>query len=389
MRIGFATTDWAMKAHDPLTGRPSYGGSGWYRMGMVARHLRNQGIFEVFEGTLVFHRPSGTFGVREWPEHDPEAEDAPFQIDLDVIVMQRWMLASVAAESETARRAGQVVIQDVDDHFWALDPRNRAHHSTDPLKDRIENRDHYLRAVQAASLVTTSTPYLADALRRLGVKAPIEVVENRVDVQAFETSRPRLGEEPWDARPVVGWVGAIPWRSGDLEVLAGVLGPFLARHGLLAYHGGHLDVYDEDGQIDQTQTFAHQAQVNALRVRKRSMVPIFEYPDLFGPLDIGLVPLRDIPFNRAKSWIKGLEYAAAGVPFVASETPEYRRLALRYGIGRLAKRGREWTRHLAALLDDDVRAEEGAKNRDRVADLDIRLGIHEWRDLYLDALAKA
>lgn len=384
MRIGFASNDWAMKAVDPLTERPSYGGSGWYRCGLIARHLRELGDFEVFEGTLIFHRPSGTFGVREWPTHDFKAEDAPFQIDLDVIVLQRWMFASVAAETETARRAGQVVIQDVDDHFWALDPANRAHRATDPVADAIENRDHYLDAVKAASMVTTTTPYLADELVRVGVKAPIHVLENRVDVRAFEARAKAARSNP---RPVIGWVGAIPWRSGDLEVLKGILGPFLDRHDLFAYHGGDLWIEGEDGERDLSQTFAHKTGVNPDRVRTRPMVPIFDYPSLFDVLDIGLVPLRDVPFNRAKSWVKGLEYAASGVPFVASDLPEYRRLEKRFDIGRVASRARDWSRHLTALGDPLVRAEEASINLAAVELLDIRRGIADWRDVYLHALA--
>ena len=44
-------------------------------------------------------------------------------------------------------------------------------------------------------------------------------------------------------------------------------------------------------------------------------------------LDTGIVPLQRSRFNEAKSNLKGLEYAALGVPFVASPTAEYERLA--------------------------------------------------------------
>lgn len=377
MKIGFASADWAISAPDPETDRPSYGGAGWARCGIVAKFLRAQGL-DVVEGTLVFDRRAGVFGVREWPPMSTE-EDAILHADLDLIVLQRWMFASVAVESHTARANGQVVVQDVDDHFWALDPRNRAFSATDPRRNLIENRGHYLEALKSASAVTVSTPYLVQELHRLGVRVPIHVLENHVDTEAFRPARDTTLDAPM---PVVGWVGATPWRSGDVEVLKGILGPFLDRWGLKAYHGGHLE-------REGVSTFAEQAGLRADQVILEPMVPIHEYPDLFMGLEVGLVPLADHPFNRAKSWIKGLEYAAAGVPFVASPMPEYVRLHDLYGLGRLAWKPLQWKRHLGLLLDPEARVEEAEAVRQMVKPLDIREGINRWRDLYLELLANS
>lgn len=385
MKVGFATADWAVSG----PGRPTYGGSGWARMGLPARHLAEAGM-DVVEGTLVWSDQVGQFLVRTWPEEGQDEKDpALFQI-VDLIVLQRWMFASVAVETETAKRNGQVVVNDVDDHFWALDSRNRAAWSTDPTRNPIENRDLYLRAVKASSVVTTSTPYLADELRRLGVRCPIHVLENHVDLAAYEdvweANRARAARVlqglPYRYVPAVGWVGATPWRSGDLETMKGILGPFIERHDLTAYHGGHLD-------REGVETFAAQAGIEAKRMMTRPMVPIQEYPSLFRDLDVGLVPLRDVPFNRAKSWIKGIEYAAAGVPFVAADLPEYARLVARHGIGRLADRTKDWHRQMARLLDPGERLDEIMANHAAVKALDIRQGIGQWAGLYLDLLANA
>ena len=91
------------------------------------------------------------------------------------------------------------------------------------------------------------------------------------------------------------------------------------------------------------------------------MAPISMYPELFKPIDIGIVPLNDIPFNHAKSYIKGLEYAAAGIPFISSYSPEYQYLADN-GIGRIANNQEEWERHLGDLLDANTRIAEIKSN---------------------------
>lgn len=374
MKIGMASTDWAVKAADE-EGRPTWGGAGWYRLGLPGAHLRDQG-FDVVEGTLVWSGSAKRFGVRPWPAKDEEAE---IHWDLDLVVLQRWMFASVAVETVTARRSGQVIVQDVDDDFWNLDPKNRAYFATDPRRDPVENRDHYLAALKTASAVTVSTPHLADSIRRLGVRVPTFVLPNHVEVEAFRGVREGRPQRP---SPVLGWVGATAWRSGDVETLRGLLGPFLDRHDLRAFHGGHLEGPPES-------TFAYQAGIDPERVAVEGMHPIETYPSLFGGLDVGVVPLRDVAFNRAKSWIKGLEYAAAGVPFVAQDLPEYVRLQTQHGIGRVARRPRDWIRLLSALLDPDTRAAQAAEGLEAVKALDISQGVRNWRDLYMDLIANA
>lgn len=383
MKIGFATADWAIRALAP-DGRPSYGGSGWARIGLPASRLRAMGL-DVVEGTLVWSAEAGVFLVRQWP-FPGQAEDDPALFALpDLIVLQRWMFASVGVEAVTAKRNGQVIVNDVDDHFWALDPRNQAARATDPARNPIENRVHYQTVLRNSSAVTVSTPFLADVLRReVGVQVPIHVIPNCVDLAAFEDVRTRNLRRAREhvATPIptlVGWVGATPWRSGDLETMRGILGPFIESNDLLAYHGGHLD---------RAETFAAQAEVKPSRMILRGMVPIGEYPSLFEGLDLGLVPLRDVPFNRAKSWIKGLEYAAAGVPFVAQDLPEYVRLVAR-GVGRVANRTKDWRRQMGHLLDPAARLEEAESNAAGVKAHDIAQGIGLWRDLYLDLLANA
>lgn len=383
MKIGFATADWGN-----LQERPGYGGAGWARIGLPAKFLRQAGL-DVVEGTLIFNKATKTFGVRCWPE---PGEEAVLHGDIDLVVLQRWMFASVAVETASARRKGQVVVNDLDDHFWALSRHNRARVVTDPRHNLIENRDHYAAVLRSSSAVTVSTPFLADIVRReLGVKAPIHVLENHLDLEAWdevaEVNMERV-QAPALAtvdllgfrRPIVGWVGATPWRSGDLEVLQPFLGKFLDRHGLTAYHGGHVEA-------PGVESFAQKAGIDPTLVRTKPMAPIDEYPVLFRGLDVGLVPLADCTFNRAKSWIKGIEYAAAGVPFVASDSPAYRRLRERHGIGRIAIRPRDWVRHLGALQNEEVRLAEAEDQRIKVKALDIRQGINNWRDLYLDLLA--
>jgi hypothetical protein len=98
--------------------------------------------------------------------------------------------------------------------------------------------------------------------------------------------------------------------------------------------------------------------------------------------DIGIVPLNDIPFNEAKSNIKGLEYAAAGIPFVAGPTSEYKVLAAD-GVGRVASSDTEWVKNVTDLLDYSVRKRESALSRKKVlSDWSIQARAAEWQSVF-------
>jgi len=91
------------------------------------------------------------------------------------------------------------------------------------------------------------------------------------------------------------------------------------------------------------------------------------------------VPLTNIPFNEAKSFLKGIEYAASNIPFVASDLPEYRYLAEEGRVGRVANTPEEWVKHLTELLDYDTRKKEAGTQRSRVLkEQSIVNRAHEW-----------
>jgi glycosyltransferase involved in cell wall biosynthesis len=99
-------------------------------------------------------------------------------------------------------------------------------------------------------------------------------------------------------------------------------------------------------------------------------------------LDVGLVPLIHSRFNQAKSWCKGLEYGAMGVPAVASPSREYRRY-IRPGDNGLLVRKNNWAAQIETILDDL----DGYQARARqVAE---RYWIDDWIHLWVRAYSEA
>jgi hypothetical protein len=97
--------------------------------------------------------------------------------------------------------------------------------------------------------------------------------------------------------------------------------------------------------------------------------------------DVGIVPLNDIPFNHAKSNIKGLEYMAAGIPFIASDLPEYRVLH-EAGVGMMAMTADEWRESATILLDYKTRKRTAAVGWSIVnKDWSIEARAKEWANI--------
>jgi glycosyltransferase involved in cell wall biosynthesis len=153
--------------------------------------------------------------------------------------------------------------------------------------------------------------------------------------------------------PTVGWVGATPWRSNDLETLNPFVGKYIENNNLRFHHSG---------SIINAPTVQEQMGIPVKRFSSQPMKPILTYGELFRRMDIGLVPLNGVEFNRAKSFIKGLEYAAAGVPFIAEDMEEYSYLYKEYGIGRVAKTEDQWLSHLEDLKNPKTRNIERQNN---------------------------
>ena len=266
-----------------------------------------------------------------------------------ILVFKLVMRKDITDRVQEAKRKGQLIVVDVDDFFEGLEPTNRAYEATSAKRNPDNNREHYIKMIYEADAVITSTPFLYDyyAERR----GNVFLVRNGVDIDRWKPRR-----DTAKRRPTIGWVGATPWRSSDLEQLDPYVGKFIDKNKLKFHHSGHTE---------GAPLAAHQLNVKNNLSSTSGMLPIFDYPKLFHPMDVGLVPLNDVPFNHAKSFIKGLEYAAAGVPFIASALPEYQYLA-DAGVGRVAKDEKDWLYHLEELLDPTMRADEALVNYELV-----------------------
>lgn len=282
------------------------------------------------------------------------------------LVMQRDILPCIPK----AKANGQKILNDIDDYFDGLQPDNQAYHNTDPIKSPDNNREIYKEILAMSDTLITSTPFLYEHYKKQ--HPDVRMIRNGVDIQRYSMRKQAK-------RPIIGWVGATPWRTRDLEILDPWFGKYLLKKNLRAWHSGESVIGG---------SFAEKANVVPTIVDSWPMMTIVHYPLMFQHFDIGLVPLTRNDFNEAKSCLKGLEYAAAGIPFIATPTGEYRWLA-EQGVGRLAETPEEWTHHLDELRNIDVRIEEAQRQRKIVEEkFTINHRGEEWRSLALEVDAR-
>lgn len=356
MKLGIASGDWLSPSKAP-DNRHHWGGSGWARVGQYLPFLPES--YEVVVGTLA------------WDTHHLVILDEfGATHDVDTIFMQRLMHGGLDAAIKKSRAHGIKVINDIDDWYWGVSTSNMAFNNNHPKHNPNENTNHYSKTLAASDLIVCSTPYLRGRVSSF-VRSPIEIMQNSVD-----TGKYTQHEDSGSTTPVVGWVGSTAHRSNDIETLKGVLDVMAKKDEIVLYHGGAAANYP---------SFASKIGVPEHMVMTAPIAPTEMYPSLM-IMDIGVIPLANIPFNRAKSDIKGLEYAAAGIPFIAQNLDAYIDLQLSLGIGRLAKRANNWVSHLNELrLNPSLRAEEGARNREAVKARDIKNGAKRLVEI-LDSL---
>lgn len=351
MKIGFASNDWSRTMQTP-NGMPVMGGSGHIRIGQYIQPLRKKGI-DVAVGILAHNSMTGTFGIHAF-------DNSGDHFDCDVIVMQRYMHKEVLPDMKRAQSAGQIIINDVDDWYWGLSEKNAAYAASKPSLNPDENIQWYKNILIESDAIMVSTPFLQNKMLEWNDNVHLHTnyvtVDQYRDVPAFESPNPH--------KLVVGWMGSTAHRSGDLEILK----PYTYEISRFAtfHHTG-------DFQATSVPRFYKEIGVSAGIVSTSPFLPPYQLQKglLF---QVGIVPLTNIPFNHAKSYIKGLEYAAAGIPFVCSYSPQYEELVSEHGIGVMANDPSEYPRLLAQFTDKDYLAKTSVDIRKRVKKFDVRIG---------------
>ncbi|MGN6189967.1 MAG: hypothetical protein ACTHOE_13825 [Conexibacter sp.] len=225
------------------------------------------------------------------------------------------------------------------------------------------NFELLLEHVGRVDLVTTPSDHLADRFEGAGAQN-VHVVDNYLP-GAFSRVAPQ-GHD--------GFV--IGWHAGREHLVD------VDRLGLVETLERVLDAHP-DARVE---TINIELGMQHPRYRCEEAVPIEQLTQRLSDFDIGIVPLADIPFNRGRSNVKAREYAAAGVPWLASPVGSYGHLGAAQG-GRLVGDDRWYE-----AIDDLIRARRDRRKLAKAAkawakDETIWNMAPVWERLFRDAVA--
>ncbi len=229
----------------------------------------------------------------------PMSIPTPYEIhrmQADVLLLHGFYSdQQLAALNQYTKQTNIRVVISIDDLLTHIPKYNPFSH-TIPKDIKIRLK---LACSLADNLIVSSVE-LAEQFTQYHPK--ISVIPNRLSQQVWPTQI-KVKNTPQRIR--IGWAGA-GQHQGDLEWLIPV--------------------------IEQTQGFCDwvffgdkPSQLNQHLLEFHQPVHILEYPKKLQQLNLnlGIAPLVDNPFNRAKSSLKLIEYGVLGLPVIASNLPCY------------------------------------------------------------------
>lgn len=258
--------------------------------------------------------------------------------DADVIVLQRPAHPLQPDMIDILRANKVAVVVDMDDDMSNIHPDNVAYHmyrhtnAATPFSWR-----HATESCKRATLVTTSTAELQRVYAKHGRG---QVIDNFVPGAYLTMPKSPTGS--------FGWTGTLKSHPNDLQVTR----PFVAR---LVDEGYMFTVVGDGRGIKGALGLKHDP-------FSSGFIGLMDWERTIAEsMDVGIVPLAPTAFNSSKSRLKGIEFMAVGVPWVASPRAEYRKLQKDAGCGFLAEKPKDWYTMVKRLMDNDSLREEQAQ----------------------------
>lgn len=341
-------------------------GCGHYRMIWPGRALRSAGY-----DVDIVEASDRSLSVQIQDDHVISVDVDP---GTDVMVFQRITHRYLAEAIPIIRAQGVAVVVDLDDDLTAIHPSNPA---WDQLHPRNENKPdtsrgnqphrhswhHLAAACRAATLVTVSTPAL---VRRYAQHGRYRVLYNRLPDHHYAAAS---NYDP--TCDVIGWPASLHSHPDDPQEV----GPAISR---LVGEGSRFVTVGDPRNCGRAFGIGDDP--------PGKYVEFDQWSQALSRLGIGITPLTQTAFNDAKSWLKPLELAGAGVPWVGSPRVEYQRLHVE-GCGRVADRPKDWYRQVQRLVRSESLRRELSESGIHVAG-QHRMSDHAWRwwEAWVDAV---
>ena len=284
----------------------------------------------------------------------------------DIVVGQRICISEASEHWQRMAEAGQKLVFEIDDNLWNVHYANEL--AGKFFADHPKNPSEVIRRLShnaaTADLATVTSEGLAKIVRQFNPN--VAILPNGYDASLLDHERPR------HQNLTVGFAGSAT-HIRDFEVVAKPLRQFLLKNRKVRMHFMGQN-YDSLLRIN----CKHTQWIHEVAAYQRAI-----------DFDIGIIPLSIGKFNDAKSPIKALEFAALGIPVVASDYGPYKEFVKHGETGFLVKPGydRDWIKYLNLLVEDEVlRDKIGRQAKEYAADFTIQKTCYKWVEAYRKVL---
>ena len=301
-------------------------GGGHYRMMLPASLLRKLG-----------------YAVTQAHPHGLHPEALAI-LDPDVISFQMFQTERQMERIKAYKKAvpNAFYLYEIDDLFWAVPPDS--FHAQNPLLPTAKS--NIRTTAKLCDAITVTTPELAEEMSRLTGMKDVRIIPNLVPHSFINAALNGRRSDPIQTtKPRVGWAGGIG-HGGDLKIIAEVM-----REIGDEVHWVFFGMLPPDVTPGENIEF-------------HPGVPFADYPRMLGRLNLqlALAPLEENDFNRCKSDLRILEYAAAGFAVLASKVSTYRNCP----VATVPNTVEAWVKAIRSSIADPGVAEDYAEH------------LHQW-----------
>ncbi len=341
------------------------GGCGFYRMEQPASFLKRSGLAET---QVVLQRPS--VEQLEWA---------------DLIVMQDMGSINASNVSEHCTKLGKPYVAEIDDFLHHVSPHNAGGYGAWNPSTLYLFRA--MELVRKAAALTVSTPQLAREY--FPYNDNIYVIPNYLDRDKWDNPKAIRNDD----KIKIGWAGGNA-HADDLAMISRAIERIVRDYNnnvVFETLGMTRHELANVFRMDIAEGICHKCGY-AGEINHFPGVGQNDYPLTLASLgwDIALAPVINNSFGNCKSDLKIKEYAATGIPVIASDIIPYKEAVKSGAMVCLVESYDEWYDAMAFLINNkQVRDEAVVANKKWMESMYIQERIFDIFNIYKYILDKA
>ena len=283
----------------------------------------------------------------------------------DVIVIQRVNPYSTNILKK-AKKHNIKIIYETDDDLLDIRPENPSY------KYILEHYDDIKKLVNNVDYITVSTDELKNRFNKLNINN-IEIIKNYY-VNTFLQLKPFKFRGNNQIK--IGYFGTLTHQN-DLELMRKVIlrlkDIFSKKNIEIIFETAGVSLINSDWFRDVE-----------LPYYPMSMNTFYDWLSNNSDWDIGVVPLANLDFNKCKSELKYIEFAALGIPVVASGIGAYKDCIQNGVNGYLSTNEDEWVDKLSVLIEDPILRNGMVNNArdDILKNYSLKSRVNQWDNLF-------